>query len=144
MLGWTHIIAKTYQADQRDALSPRVLRFTAESLRAISHVPLARKSSARRTGIVCSLRPIRQRLITVRPVPRVDQGGGVVNWWGWGWGWGWGVRAPSAQCRPRWVWGHAPAEFFFINLIEYGVSFCILKYKTLSLYLWKGCAGGTR
>ena len=26
-------------------------------------------------------------------------------------------------------------SFFFINLIEYGVSFCILKYKSLSLYL---------
>ena len=40
-----------------------------------------------------------------------------------------------AQCRPRRVWGHAPPEFSFINLIEYGVSFCILKYKSLSLYL---------
>ena len=38
----------------------------------------------------------------------------------------------SAQCRPRRVWGHVPPEFFFINLIEYGVSFCILKYKSLS------------
>ena len=37
--------------------------------------------------------------------------------------------------RPRRVWGHAPPEFFFINLIEYGVSFCIVKYKSLSLYL---------
>ena len=32
--------------------------------------------------------------------------------------------------------GHGPPEFFFfINLIEYGVSLCILKYKSLSLYL---------
>ena len=31
---------------------------------------------------------------------------------------------------------HAPPEFFFfITLIEYGVSFCILKYKSLCLYL---------
>ena len=26
-------------------------------------------------------------------------------------------------------------NYFFINLIEYSVSFCILKYKSLSLYL---------
>ena len=49
-------------------------------------------------------------------------------------GWGGGGRAPSAQCWPRRVWGHVPPEFV-INLIEYGVSFCILKYKSLSLYL---------
>ena len=42
---------------------------------------------------------------------------------------------PSPQCRPRRIWGHASPDFFFINLIEYGVSFCILKYKSLSLYL---------
>ena len=74
-------------------------------------------------------------------VPGRTQGwprGGVVNWLGGG-----GVTR-ATQCRPRRVWGHAPPEFVLINLIEYGVSFCILKYKSLSLYLWKWCAGGTR
>ena len=67
-----------------------------------------------------------------RPYPGLTGGGSLIDWGG--------GRASSAQCRPR----HAPPEFFVINLIEYGVSFCILKYNTLSLYLWKRCAGGTR
>ena len=60
-----------------------------------------------------------------RPVHRVDQGGSLICG---------GGGAPSARCRPRRVWGYAPPEVF-INLIEYGVSFCILKYQSLSLYL---------
>ena len=31
--------------------------------------------------------------------------------------------------------GASSSRKVFINLIEYGVSFCILKYKSLSLYL---------
>ena len=31
--------------------------------------------------------------------------------------------------------GMRSSRIFFINLIEYGISFCILKYKSLSLYL---------
>ena len=58
-------------------------------------------------------------------------GGAVVNWLGGG------GRASSAQCRPRRVWGHAPPDFFFINLIEYGVSFCLLKYKKSKFVLVK-------
>ena len=40
------------------------------------------------------------------------------------------------QCRPR--------RFFFINLIEYGVSFCILKYKFVLAKTMCMHAGDTR
>ena len=40
------------------------------------------------------------------------------------------LLVPSGPGR---VWGHALPEFLFINLIEYGISFCILKYKSVYL-----------
>ena len=71
----------------------------------------------------------------IRPVPSVDMGWPPLI--------GWGGEARHRRCVDLEGSGGMP-RFFFIKLIEYGVSFCILKYKSLSLYLWKRCAGGTR
>ena len=43
----------------------------------------------------------------IRPYPGLTKGRVSLI------GWGGGGRAPSAQCRPRRVWGHAPPEFLF-------------------------------
>ena len=65
---------------------------------------------------------------------------GFVNWLGLGGG----VEARHRRSVDLEGSGGMLQNFFFINLIEYGVSFCILKYKSLSLYLCNRCAGGTR
>ena len=70
--------------------------------------------------------------ITSRSVPRVG-GGGVVNWLGGGGG-GEGDARHQRSDDIEGSGGMLLQILFFTNLIEYGVSLCILKYKSLSLY----------
>ena len=62
------------------------------------------------------------RSACARPVPRVDPGGGFVNWGGGG-----RHRRNVDVEASGGMYTSFSRIFFFINLIEYGVSFCILK-----------------
>ena len=55
-------------------------------------------------------------------------GGGVVNWLG-------GDARHRSSVDLEGSGGMLLENVFLINLIEYGASFCILKYKSISLYL---------
>ena len=57
-------------------------------------------------------------------MPRVDGGGGSLI------GWGEGDACHWRSVDLEGSGGMLLQTFFFINLIEYGVSFCILKYKS--------------
>ena len=63
-----------------------------------------------------------------RPVPRVDQGGGVVNWLGGGGG----DARHRLSVDLEGSGGMLPQKSFYkFDMDMNGVSFCILKYKSL-------------